>query len=242
MAHSVRKVVVIPAAGISARFGVGVTKAALPVGWRGAVRPMLHHVLSHLPQDFRVVIGTTRSQMPVFENLVATRPAPPTVDVVSVGEATNGQADTIHRILEFVDPMSSCIVVNCDNVFMVDLRILTMTLDLHEAAMFVHQSNNPACSYVNQIPNPTRFEEKIPISEWALSGAWAFRSSRHLQDILWGHLRQGERTNGEFYLSTALNRMGGSKLAIAIGRDQVLDWGTPETLAASGAVLMERAA
>lgn len=215
------------------------TKAALPVQWQGVVKPMLHHVLDQIPHEWSIVIGTTDAQMGTFHKLVSGG-YKGRLTLVSVGGPTQGQADTLLKMSRHVDPMRRAVVVNCDNVFLVDLRLLTRGPE--SVSMLVHESTDPACSYVDQVPNPTRFAEKRVISRWALSGAWGFLSSRQLGSALGKLLQTTDRTAGEFYLSTALNYVGGRKSAVVIGRDQVLDWGTPAALAATGAVLMERAA
>lgn len=232
-------VVVIPAAGRSGRFveqGFTAPKAALRVRDReGCEMPMLLHVIANIPTAWPVVVGTTTDQVDAYRQILGDEAVQRGV-VVDVGPYTMGQADTVRRILggDATSRGQKIMVVNCDNVFSrFDLQVLHDFLAIADMTVLVHKSRNPMCSFVDSIPIPTRFVEKEPISEWAMSGAWAFRSAKSLHQAISETMHLDRTVRGEFYLSSALNRLPGRKIVVNCTGMQ--DWGTPESIRETGA-------
>lgn len=230
--------VLIPAAGRSERFvqhGYHGSKALLRVEHEGVQRTMLGHVLRTLPDYTRCIVGCrSRDHVGFYAHAIH---AVPLVH-------TSGQADTLRQILEHIgtDYESVCLVVNCDALVpRAHLRAL-VDLVLYEnygVAALVHRTRDSNCSFVDQIPHPTVFREKEPISEYGMSGAWAVRSPAHLLDALRMSVFNDAVVSGEHYLSTALNRVPGPYVAYQTTPEQIVDWNTPEALEASGARILE---
>ena len=164
MTDTRRTIALIPAAGRSGRFtevGHIGPKGALVVRDRdGCETTMILHVMMAIPLEWPVVIGTTTDQVEIFRRLVGGVPGMP-VTILDLGMRTGGQADTIHKVLELESTRNDRIVViNCDNVFRrTDLLLIQDFLAISDMSLLVHKSTDPMCSYVVQIPLPTRFVE-----------------------------------------------------------------------------------
>lgn len=198
---------------------------------------MLDHVLQAvlIPHVSRVLVATTHRQLSAVRE-ASTHMTPRIIDV---GDRTDGQLDTVLRALEqagLEEDDWRVLVVNCDNVFDCNLGVILSLLQHYELALVTHLSDNPACSYVDQVPCPTRYAEKQRISRHAMSGAWAFRSGRALLEEGRRVMREGQPAhNGEFYLSQVLHAF---RPAFAISVEEGIDfqdWGTPDALEAAGA-------
>ena len=202
---------------------------------------MVEHVLDSLPQDVSPrLVATTRSLAGQFEKKIGERSY-----VYGMWDRTRGQADTIRLLLEqigYAPTQGGVLVVNVDNILPTQsLASLRLTADMVSAScsIMVHQSTDRSCSYVDNVLNPRVFLEKPdrPPSEFAMSGAWWFRSGNLLLEAL----EKLDRVcpEGEVYLSQALQYLPGRKVCVPVAPAEVVDWGTPEKLAASGARLVD---
>lgn len=245
MEGSRRVTALIPCAGNGTRYSDSGSfpraKHLIPVEWEGLRRPMVGHVLRGLPGSVgRVVLGVQT------DYAAMTRDLP--VAVCAVGTSL-GQADTLRQMLnaelDGTDADGPCLVVNCDAV----IRSAILGHLVHAVTMrpeycmacCVQRTESLGFSYVDRVPNPRSFAEKIRLSPWGMSGAWAFRSMRELREAvklaMSAHTEIGLRE--EVYLSHALNFLSGPFLAWQIDPEHdIVDWNTPEALAASGARLV----
>lgn len=234
--------VLIPAAGESRRFreaGYAGPKALLPVDWRGVRQPAVLHLLDSVWSRHRwhTVVGTTTALAPQFAEVLRGRDA----EVLDVGDSTCGQADTLLRMARLRREDDPAVVVNCDvvpNLSLWPLRAAIAPGGGCTAAVLVGQSESLSASYADAVPYFCGCVEKpasVPPGGWALLGVYALVSPRQLRVALDETLRSGERVGGEAYLSDALGRLPGQKLALACDPGVVLDWGTPAALAATGA-------
>lgn len=257
-------IVVVPAAGHSRRWrdgGAPGHKALLQVDHRvgtmgvpreilsipGALRagglrlPMLLWTLMYRPAGSQVLVGARTPDVgPLVQVLQQLGHGHRVVDVGA--SSTDGQADTVRRVLRTPrarDP--EVLVLNCDVVpsaGILDLLVAFGRASGAPLAVLVEPSTSPAMSYVDRVPWFRRAAEKERISQWALTGAYWFASARNLQDRLEG-LDDRARHGGELYLSGALRASPYDAMGLSIACDPgtVLDWGTPEALAATGARL-----
>jgi hypothetical protein len=233
----------IPCAGFGERFrkdgSPALAKHLLPVTWRGLTCPMVRHVIRSLPASRGIVILGVRAS--AFEESYC---IPARTVVV---EYSRGQADTLRQMLES-DLASgtfdaACVVVNCDALISsvavgYILQAVMRRPHAYCSASVVQRSSSNGMSYVDSVPHPTRFAEKEPISSFGMSGAWAFRSKRELLAAIQTSMALSESCRGEVYLSHAMNHLQGEHLALQIEPMDVVDWNTPESLAASGAAIV----
>ncbi len=244
-----RVTVLIPCAGNGERYNIaGLNPAEYPpvrsqaakhlmqVEWDGEQRPMVGHVIRRLPAGVgRVMLGVRPQDYHDSYMLP--------VAVCQVVDSL-GQADTVRQMLDAelagTDGDGPCLVLNCDallpTVAVGSLIYSVTTQPAYCMACAVQFSTNLGMSYVDQVPHPTRFLEKQRLSSFGMSGAWAFRSMRELRSAVQTSIRAGDcHSNGEVYLSHALNHLPGPHVAWQIGARDVVDWNTPEALASSGA-------
>lgn len=146
---------------------------------------------------------------------------------------TIGQADTVYRAVKELPPTDPVMIMDCDMVLQADDidRILEL-LKSYDSVIAVAKTFDPNASRIDQVPHPTRFVEKEPISEWGIVGVRAFRSAGLLAYALQRTLARYEEIHREPYLSVAINHIPGTKYAHVVKK--FLDWGTPERIKESG--------
>lgn len=221
---------IIPAAGVSKRFkeaGYETPKPLLYVKSKdGTIASMVAHVVDSAPFE-NCLIG-----LPIGQK------QPDDLTGAAVGiKSTTGQADTIYQIVRMLDDDSSILVLDCDMVLLTkDIDKLVEMIKVYDVAIAVTETFDPNSSRVDQVPFPTKFVEKEPISQWGIVGARAFKNAGLLTDALRKTLEWAKALNVEPYLSHAINLYPGTKYAHVITEYQ--DWGTPERLQQSGAVIV----
>lgn len=222
--------ILIPAAGLSQRFrDAGYNK---PKPWL-----TLKHQVSGVGTMLEKIgdrITLLQREFKNFDVLVGcpigyTSPVGFTVPIVE----TKGQADTIRQLCEYGNQDNDYRVVVLNSDVLVQSEKIRQLLDavahIHNMALLVHKSDDPQLSYVDKIPQPSRYEEKNPISAYGITGAWAFRSKDGLLNSLEAAMKNKEKN--EVYLSAAL---GHFQWPYAIDAGQFVDLGTPEAVARNG--------
>lgn len=219
--------VVILAAGQSKRFqdaGYKIPKPFLKVEWRGAVRPMIIHVINSLPRQFtsRIIAAPPghEQEMEYYDSLAY---------YIST-EGTKGPAHTLQRVLHHLPNVESTLILDCD--------VLNYHLDLYNltkepmCSVLVSPSIDPSCSYVDKVGNFTRLVEKEVISYYAVRGAYYIPRLYIEEFILTLEMVVAEKD--EPYISHVFNAMQVAKYALQTTYLPI-DWGTPEAIIASGA-------
>lgn len=245
--QAVRITTIVPAAGRGERFAewgpkplVRVTVPGDSMGKTPRTRSIIEHVCSPLPRD--IIVATT------IELQGAIREEVPFANVISIGAVSSGQADTILRTIVQCRLEEEILVVNCDELFALDLSLLVEAgrASGAETASLVGRVEGDNWSFVDQIPSPVRFAERERLSEWGMLGAWWFRSAK----MLAGSLLATVMHEREPYLSQALGRYSrmvhyGDRstdhYALPIPMKLYKSLGTPERVAGHGWE-MERAA
>lgn len=173
-------------------------------------------------QTVDVLIGCPPGYIAPFGNTV-------TID------KTRGQADTIYQLCRYGCGVEDgpVLALNSDVIHSpMPLSFLVESLYLHDMALMVHQSTDPALSYINKWPNPSAYAEKQVISPYGISGAWAFASRQKLQGVL-GELLTKTPEDKEVYLSHALSSFTNTYAEI-VRSDSFIDLGTPAAVEAAG--------
>lgn len=230
---------IIPAAGESRRFkemGINTPKPFLKFR-RDAAKPrkmMVEHVIDTL----RLVSGpihvvTHRDHfekyvLPDSEVANDTR-----VKFTLVTEGTHGQAHTVLHGLRGVTNREDILVVNVDNAFNYPLEVFLEQAKGTgvPAAALVFPSREASYSYIDSFPLFLGAEEKQPISPWAMAGAYYFKTAGIYRAAYEKQVRAKRALNGEFYISGLFEFVEKLPcLAIAISRENVTGFGTPEEL------------
>lgn len=233
--------VLIPALGLSERFaaeGYKGPKALLPITLAGERLTMIRRIARTVPRGWRILLMVPADYREDF--VAALSPSDP-IDIIGIHGRTEGQSDTIFHGLSYCLSSDPVMIQNCDVVFdPIFVRILLNPPPVMYNRVVLHQDtgDDPIFSYVNEFLNPEIFAEKQRISEWAMTGMWLFRRVDVIRDALQKQMEEGLRhTNGEFYLSGALNfveeTMHGS---LARSTDWV-DLGTPDAIRRAGGII-----
>lgn len=233
--------IIIPAAGNSRRFkdiGIDTPKGLIRFTRDGFTGAMLEHILcdllthDHAPPMI-IVNENTSFPMKNFEHLV---------EVVRVAP-TWGQAHTVYLGLETLDEITlsgPVLVLNSDVGYDYSLDVFCrQAQDFAAAALVFPGEGDTAFSYVDNFPIFSEALEKQAISNWAMAGAYYFSDGHDLRSALKAQLDSGVRHANEFYLSGTFQYHRETKIAIAMQRNQLLQWGTPEDLARDKKVTIE---
>lgn len=216
--------VVIPAAGESRRFkeaGYQTLKPLLTLkSPEGYISTMLGHVIKSLPAyPHHLIIALPFGAKFIYD------------DVAKIEIArTRGQADSLFQVVQGVPSNDQVLVLDCDMLLKPkDLMLLVGLLQIYDISVAVTETFDPNASRVDEVPIPTRFVEKQPISQWGIVGARGFRNAGILTEALRKTL---EETKEEPYLSMAMNNYPGTKIAHVI--TEYIDFGTPERIKEAG--------
>lgn len=230
MADRTRTLVVVPAAGAGQRFrdaGFKTPKPLIRFAWQGCEAAMLQHAVSQLETaDYCVTVVHRRHDEPAFREL------PQHYQRVQVDES-GGQAGSVLAALR----QRGCgdeevLVVNCDGASDYPLHLLAAQgrgADMPAALVFPGYGSTDF-SYVSDFPVFWAAKEKWPCSPWALAGFYYFPHAAALYDALEEQMARNLPHAGEHYLSGTFRHLGAC-LAVAMEREQLHAWGTPEDLA-----------
>jgi len=219
---SVSCTLVIPAAGDSIRFRhkTPVPKGIIKFSWNGDKKTMIEHII---PSDWEgpVIVATKWEDETAFKRALSDR-------ILVIGMApTSGQAETILNASYFVHGMGDVLVVNSDNAFREG--VLTTFLDTCRAndcnvgaLTFKPDTDFTRYGYVDGHPKFYTGAEKVPISAYALAGAFYFRSAAFIAKH--AELRTAS------YVSEWFTHMPQPKLSVEISREDLHEWGTAESL------------
>jgi NDP-sugar pyrophosphorylase family protein len=227
---------IILAAGKSQRFidsGYHTPKPFLQVKWQGKTQTVLEHVLDSLPEGLeKALVGVPEGFHHFLENQDRTTYKPWMKSRLKVIENTIGQADTLRQLIDYV-PDQKVMVLNSDVLFRKETLDM-LSKHINDVTILTQDSNNPSMSYIDKFPWPEKVVEKVVISNHAVSGAWMFAECGPIMGALTQVCKDKSK---EPYLSHALNIMKGKKYALKLLYSPI-DWGTPESLAASGAEIV----
>ena len=204
--------VVIPAAGKSQRFidaGYLTPKPLLRLeAPDGKIGPMIEFIKDTVPKGLEII------------------------EILHL-EKTVGQADTVYQGIKDLPSDDSCLILDCDTLLQtIDIQKLISLLGIYDMSLLVAETFDPNASRVDQIPFPTRFVEKEPISQFGIIGARAFKDIGFLTLALKRTLDRCAIRSTEPYLSTAINHYPGTKFAHLI--TEYVDLGTPQRIKEAG--------
>jgi dTDP-glucose pyrophosphorylase len=231
----------MPMAGRGSRFarqGVSLPKPLIPVCGFPMFRLALASLRQMLPEAALVCVVLTEHEA-AFAIGDRLREGDPSARVVAIPEVTGGALETC------LAASSACegllVVLDCDLTFAAPayiehLRAMAAGDDDSAGLLLSFRSRAPQYSYaVVEEGRVLRTEEKNPVSDRALTGAYGFGSAAQFfaaaRDIVERNLRTG---NGEYYVSSVYNALiaNGGTVRIA-DVERVWSVGTPEELAAT---------
>ena len=195
--------IIIPAAGKGQRFkdaGYTEDKPDIPV----LGRRMVDRVIDNLSPDQSYTVQVVRD----------------------LPQPTGGAVETILKADISDDPL---LIGNCDQLAAFDVNEFLDT-DL-DGRLVVFKSNKPHHSYV-QTDNGLviNIKEKEVISYHAVTGIYYFKSGRVFMSAAEMVIEEGIKTNGEFYVSSVIDKLIEAGYRIGIFEAPTAILGTPEEL------------
>ena len=218
--------ILIPAAGESRRFldeGYINPKPLLSLQSKDGVKGrMLDFVIDSIMSDDPIIVALPQAAEDQYENDKRR------IEIQYV-EKTKGQADTIYQMVKELPESDSCLILDCDMVLQAtDIDRIIEMIGIYDVSIAVTETFDPNASRIDQVPYPTRFVEKEPISQWGIVGARAFKRIGPLKNALKRIMDRCSTINREPYLSMAINHYPGIKFAHIV--KNFVDLGTPERI------------
>jgi dTDP-glucose pyrophosphorylase len=233
--------VIMPMAGRGSRFAVTgetIPKPLIPVGGAPMFLLPFRAIRGELPAA-ELICVVLREHAEHFDIAGKIRAALPGAKIAVVPEVTSGALETCLAAEAFVSSQAEPVIVaDCDLVvrspaYFGLIRAMAAKGEPSGGAVVSFRATSPRYSYA-AVANGlvTRTAEKDPISPFALAGHYGFRSAALLFDSARAIIADGERTgNGEFYVSSAYNRLIAARLGVALAEaTDYWSFGTPEEL------------
>lgn len=132
----------------------------------------------------------------------------PGAEVVPVAGVTEGAACTVLLAKDYLDMDESMMIVNCDNLFMLDIKAAQNSLEADDKGIiFYFAANKERWSYVSVDERgiAERVAEKEVISDKATVGAYYFAKARYFVEAAEYMIERNMRTKGEFYVCPVYN-------------------------------------
>lgn len=158
----------------------------------------------------------------------------PRLEFMFLPSATGGQAETVLRARDAIDPAMPLLIFNIDTMFHSETLAAALRLISNDGVLGSFLSREPRFSFaaLDDRGFVSRVTEKEPISDHALTGLYFFRETPLFFDLADACVRRDERTKGEFYVAPLYNEL------LARGKRVVVDpcdshaiLGTPAELA-----------
>jgi len=230
--------IVVAMAGAGSRFsraGYDLPKPLIPAFGE----PMYRHAVRSLPldqADALICLIRRGAHAPLLRRDIertfhAYRPI-----VVEIDHLTRGQAETVLYAKPHLAFHRPVLVHNADSAF--ELPGVAGFPAAADGALLLFRGAGSKWSYaaMDDDGRVSRVTEKDPISPYASTGTYYFRSSVQLFELIEEAIRRGETVNGEYYLGPLYNRMIADGAAVrGYEVDRFINFGTPEDLASAEA-------
>jgi NDP-sugar pyrophosphorylase family protein len=156
--------------------------------------------------------------------------------IVEIDHATRGQAETVLFAKEHLNPLLPMLIHNADSAF--EVPAYGAFPSRADGALFLFRGTGPQWSYAALGPSGivTLVKEKDPISDFASTGTYYFRSSTELFELIDQAMQQQDTVNGEYYLGPLYNRMiARGRIILGYEVERFISFGTPQELEAAEA-------
>ncbi len=226
--------IVIPMAGRGSRFrdaGWSLPKPLIEVSGQ----PLYAWALEGLPLDKagRIILIALDeiAEDAAFLDDVHGRFGAHEIEVVSVGEVTEGQACTVLLAREFIDSDDRLVIFNADT-YQRSSGLCSLIDDPSvDGALSTFRAPGDQWSFVKVDDGGRVVEtaEKRRISEWASTGMYYFRRGADYVAAADAMIAEDDRARGEFYVAPLYNRLiaAGARIAMDVV-DVVHVLGTPQ--------------
>jgi NDP-sugar pyrophosphorylase family protein len=233
--------IVMPMAGLGSRFrdtGEERPKPLIDAGGTPMFLLALGSLAPLLPQS--QVIAVVLAEHAASSGIKrALEDAHPGISVAEAPKLTGGALETCLLAAPLAKtPGAPLVVLDCDLTFdapnwLQRLRALAEGKDSSDGLLLSFRSSEPCFSYAEtRGDRVVRTAEKQVISDRALIGAYGFRSADLFFSVARDIVSDDERVGGEYYTSSAYNRMIRQGLTVGIAdAERYWSLGTPAQLA-----------
>jgi dTDP-glucose pyrophosphorylase len=229
-------------AGMGSRFataGYTLPKPLIPVHGVPMIRLVIENVRPSTPARFIFICQSTHvARHDLRHSLEAWAPG---CVLIELGGVTQGAACTVLAAAEHIDNDASLIIANSDQYadVSIDDYLSDMTGRRLDGSIMTMTAHDPKWSFVGLDDDDlvTRVEEKMPISDHATVGIYAFRRGSSFVRAARSMIQKELRVNDEFYVAPVYNHLieQGERVGIYdIGEvdDGMYGLGTPDDLQA----------
>jgi NDP-sugar pyrophosphorylase family protein len=230
--------IVVAMAGAGTRFaekGFLLPKPLIPAFgepmYRHAVRSLPLHLAERLIFLIRADRQSDRLRRDIEDSFSAFRPI-----VVEIDHLTRGQAETVLYARHQIAFHRPILVHNADSAF--EMSSFADFPPAADGALLLFRGSGKKWSYaaMDAQGHISEVREKDPISPFASTGTYYFRSSVQLIDLIQQSMSRQQTVNGEYYIGPLYNVMAAQGQPIkGLVVDRFISFGTPEDLAASEA-------
>jgi len=231
--------VIIPAMGRSERFkaaGYQEHKALINVRERGrdSSAPIIKRIAWSIPLDWQIRIIVPQELYHRFADIFKEDLG--RVEILSIAGETEGQSHTVLRGLLGLNAAKPVAITDCDVEFHPNTVAKFLSTNANLTMVHHHPQGDPIYSYVrldkDDVNRVLEVAEKNRIGSWAQSGFWRFNRAGSIHKAIAEQIRSDIRhTNGEFYLSGALNLLP-ERLDGYSGWTPMHSYGTPAAIEA----------
>lgn len=198
---------VVLAAGNSdfAQSGIAVSKIQAQISPDSG--SLLETCLAELGDSTRIVCAVNPNDLDFAHKVTSSNNK---VTIKSIERPTRGALITLAMCLGELDPVLPIVVASVDGI--VPGKISDFSKFIEESAFdggaIVIESTNPQLSYVTELSGtPIEFVEKKVVSNRATTGIFCFSNLELLQKSIEWVLLSNNSLNGNFYISSAVNRL-----------------------------------
>lgn len=138
-------------------------------------------------------------------------------------DVTRGQAETVLMAERFIEPSDDLLVYNIDTYFQSKnlKQKLLNSIEKKDGILGAFVLDNPdnkwSYAEINDSGLVTRTTEKIPISNYALTGMYHFSNAQDILDVASSNIMSNRMEQNEFYIAPMYNDL------IAQGKEYVID-------------------
>lgn len=231
MAQTDKRCLIVPAAGMGARFAAKGYKEPKPF-----VKVHGVSMVELVVRNMRSIVGDCQAIVVLREEMREFAVQLEHVhdcNIVFVPSLTQGAANTVLCALEHVNDECEIVVANSDQIVEVSPSAFTeATKNDGIILTFKCLQREPKWSYaaLDEFGFVTRVAEKNPISDNATVGVYYYKSAALLKEAINTMIMANDRTNNEFYLCPAYNHMPAYTKIVTVEAQQMFGLGLPEDL------------
>jgi UDP-N-acetylglucosamine diphosphorylase / glucose-1-phosphate thymidylyltransferase / UDP-N-acetylgalactosamine diphosphorylase / glucosamine-1-phosphate N-acetyltransferase / galactosamine-1-phosphate N-acetyltransferase len=231
--------IVVPMAGAGSRFsqaGYGLPKPLI----HAFGEPMYRHAIRSLPlhrADRFICIIRSDDYSAALRNDIENQFHRYHPIVVEIDHVTRGQAESVLYAKDHIALDRAILIHNADSAF--TLRHTDeFPPKFADGTLLLFRGTGPNWSYaaMDAQGRVREVREKDPISPFASTGTYYFRSTAQLLDLIVDSMQGGNTVNGEYYIGPLYNRMvADGSVVNGCEVERFVNFGTPEDLVASEA-------